>query len=395
MKKIAIVVQRYGMEVTGGAEQYSRMVAERLTSFYDVEVLTSCALDYISWENHYHEGVSDVNGVSVRRFAAERTRDVHEFRKLTEQIIANGSVQAEEIWIDEQGPYCPELINYIDTCKDNYDVFIFITYLYYTTVRGMCKVREKAIFIPTVHDEYAIYFRIFDDIFNSPRAIIFLTEEEQAFTHYLFRNSSIPSNIIGLGIETPDKPDPSAFKAKYGLDEYILYTGRIDRSKNCPELFNYFIEYKKRNPTGLKFVLMGKEFAEIPKHPDIISLGFVNEEDKHNGMAGAKLFVMPSIYESLSIVVLESMALGVPVVINGKCHVVKGHCLKSNAGLYYNDYYEFEGCINYLTSHDDIYSIMSQNSKNYIRTNYHWDDIINKFRGIIEMCNMKDNGVVR
>jgi glycosyltransferase involved in cell wall biosynthesis len=384
LKKIAIVVQRYGEEITGGAEQYARIIAEKLVSLYDVEILTSCALDYVSWDNHYLKGVSNINGVTVKRFTVERFRDINKFKRLREQTVINGNVKAENKWINDQGPYCPKLIEYIDESKDIYDVFIFVTYLYYTTVRGIGKVREKAILIPAAHDEEPIYFKIFDDVFNSPRALIFLTDEERDFTHFLFKNSDIPSDVIGLGIETPEKPDPMRFKAKYGLDNYILYTGRIDIGKRCPELFNFFAEYKKRNPSDLKLVLMGKEFIEIPKHPDIISLGFVSEEDKQDGMAGAKLFILPSVFESLSIVVLESMALGIPVVVNGECDVVKGHSVKSNAGLYFYEYYEFEGCINYLITHEDIYGIMKQNAKRYIEANYRWDVVTERFRSIID-----------
>ena len=47
MEKIAIINQRYGLEVNGGSELYSREIAERLNSNYDVEVLTSCAVVFV------------------------------------------------------------------------------------------------------------------------------------------------------------------------------------------------------------------------------------------------------------------------------------------------------------------------------------------------------------
>lgn len=54
-KKICCVVQRYGMEVNGGAELHCRQISERLTPFYDVEVLTTKAIDYMSWKDEYSE----------------------------------------------------------------------------------------------------------------------------------------------------------------------------------------------------------------------------------------------------------------------------------------------------------------------------------------------------
>ena len=68
MKKIALVNQRYGLEVNGGSEYYTRLIAERLAENYEVEILTTCALNYTTWENHYPEGVEKVNGIPVRRF---------------------------------------------------------------------------------------------------------------------------------------------------------------------------------------------------------------------------------------------------------------------------------------------------------------------------------------
>ena len=386
MKKIAIIVQRYGLEVNGGSELYARLHAEKLSGFYDIEVLTTCALDYTTWENYYPEGLHEVNHVQVRRFAVGKPRNLETFSEINTRLLTNGSgnPQAEQKWIDEQGPYCPQLIRYIDENKDKYDVFIFVTYLYYLTVKAIESVQEKAVLIPTAHDEPYIYFNLFKKVFDCPRAFIFNAEEERALVHKIFKNQNIPEDIVGIGIDIPKDANPTKFRQKYNLREYLLYAGRIDHGKNCPELFDYFAEYKKRNPSDLKLALMGKEIIKVPDHPDIVSLGFVSDEDRSNGMAGAKLFVLPSIYESLSMVVLESMALGVPVVINGKCEVVKGHCLKSNAGLYYNDYYEFEGCINFLLAHDDIYDAMSINAKKYIEKNYRWDVIIDKFRNIIE-----------
>jgi len=209
-------------------------------------------------------------------------------------------------------------------------------------------------------------FKIFEDIFHMPKAFIFLTDEESQLVHNLFRNEYIRYDVLGTGVDLPSDIDDMKFREKYFLDDYIIYVGRIDEGKGCKDLFGYFIEYKKRNNNNLKLVLMGKAVMPVPKHKDIINLGFVSEEEKFNGMAGAKVLIMPSKFESLSMVILESMAINIPVIVNAKCEVLKGHCLKSNAGLYYEDYFEFEGIINYLFNHDDVYEQMKVNAKKYI-----------------------------
>jgi len=386
MKKIAVICQRYGLEVNGGAELYARVLAEQLSPYYEVEVLTTCAVDYTTWENFYPIGIHDVNGLPIRRFPVDCPRNPERFREVSEKMFADerGNREYEELWIDEQGPYSSEFLRYLSENKDTYDVFLFVTYLYYLTVRGIGLVSDKSILIPTAHDEPPIYLDVYRDVFTAPRYLVFNTEEERDFVYGLFRNLQTPGGVFGLGIETPKGIDPQRFREKFGLSNYVVYVGRIDESKNCKVLFEDFLRYKERNPSSLKLILMGKAVMEVPKHPDIVPLGFVSDEDKFDGMAGAKLLLLPSAFESLSLVVLESLALGVPVIVNGGCTVLKGHCQKSNAGLYYHNFYEFEGGLNYLFEHLEAYTALGQNGKQYIAKNYRWEVIIGKFRGMID-----------
>ncbi|MCD7811788.1 MAG: glycosyltransferase family 4 protein [Ruminococcus sp.] len=389
MKKIALVNQRYGLEVNGGSEYYTRLIAERLTSDYEVDVITTKALDYTTWANHYECDEETINGVHVLRFPVERERaaDFNEYNGEYLSYIQSHErdISKEEIWFGKQGPYCPKAIEYIRESRDKYDVFIFVTYLYYLSVKGIPEVADKAIFIPTAHEEPFIHFKTFESIFKLPAAYVFLTDEEKSLVQKLFGCGDIPCGVMGTGVEVPCTPDPDAFRRKFKISgDYIIYVGRIDEGKDCPTLFRYFTEYKKRRPeSGLKLVLMGKQVCEIPKHRDIISLGFVSEEDKFSGISGAKCLVLPSRFESLSISVLEAMTLSVPVIVNGVCDVLKGHCLKSNGGLYYMNYFEFEGILDYIFSHDAEYKLMCGNARAYIRENYEWDVIMKRFRSII------------
>lgn len=391
MKKIALVNQRYGLEVNGGSEYYTRLIAERLIDAFEVDVITTKAMDYTDWENRYTADEEDINGVHVRRFAVEkpRAKDFNEYNGIYLSKIANGnfSEDEEKIWFEKQGPYCPGAIGFIKKNKDNYDAFIFVTYLYYLTVMGMPEVAGKSVFIPTAHEEPFIHFKTFEKLFPLPKAYVFLTDEEKSLVQNLFSETKkIDCRVMGTGVEIPCTPDEAAFRRKFGISEnYIIYVGRIDEGKDCPTLFKYFIEYKKRRPdSSLKLVLMGKAVCDIPKHPDVISLGFVSEEDKFSGISAAKALVLPSKFESLSISVLEAMTLSVPVIVNGVCEVLKGHCTKSNGGLYYMNYFEFEGILDYIFTHDNEYSALCENAANYIEKNYRWDVIMKKFKEVID-----------
>lgn len=385
-KKIAIINQRYGLEVNGGSELYSRQIAERLIAKYDVEVLTSCAVEYVKWSNYYKEGVETINGVTVRRFKTVHERIPKIFSALDSYMLSNpdADVETSDKWIENMGPYCPELVEYVDEHQDEYEAIIVVTYLYYTAVKSIVRIKDKAIFIPTAHQEPFIHFDMYKKVFGAADAFVFLTDEEKELVHAIFHNEDVPYEVMGVGVDVPEHVDSERFKKKYNLDEYIIYVGRIDEGKDCPRLFKYFLEYKKRNKNNLKLVLMGKAVCDIPKSPDIISLGFVSDEDKFDGIKGAKALILPSKFESLSISVLEAMTLSIPVIVNGICDVLKGHCVKSNGGLYYKNYFEFEGCVNYMLEHPEEYKMLCANARKYVEDYFQWDDIMKKFDRIIE-----------
>ncbi|NLH00742.1 MAG: glycosyltransferase family 4 protein, partial [Clostridiales bacterium] len=300
MKRIGMINQRYGLEVNGGSEYYTRLIAERFNGKYEIEILTTTAIDNITWENYYEAGVTNINGVTVRRFPIEHAKDMDAFNEINRQIFENpakATCEQEWKWIEEQGPLSTELVRYVAEHHEEYDAFIVVTYLYYTQIKSLSHVGHKAIFIPTAHEEPFIHFGIFQQLFTLPKAYIFLTDEEKKLVHNLFPVRNIRYDVLGVGVDVPPKVSSGDFRKKFNIDnDYILYVGRIEGGKGFPELFDHFIRYKNRNHNDLKLVLMGKNVVPIPAHPDIISLGFVSEEDKFNGIAGAKVLVQPSLY---------------------------------------------------------------------------------------------------
>jgi glycosyltransferase involved in cell wall biosynthesis len=385
--KIAFVVQRYGLEVNGGSEYHCRLIAELLSHNYQVDVLTTKAIDYMTWENFYENEVEYINNVTVRRFPTDFPRNVKEFNEYSQYIFGNPkrTFYEEMEWMKKQGPVSFELLDYIKNNHHEYKLFVFFTYTYFTTFIGMQLVPEKSILVPTAHDEPHIYLSIYKSFFHLPRHIMFNTLEEREFIHQQFNNGYIGSDIVGVGVNIPNEHlTEEQFRKKFNInDPYIIYVGRIDESKGCKELFEYYLRYTKENQSNLKLVLMGKPVMTVPKHPDIISLGFVSEEEKYGGISGAKFLIMPSKYESLSMVVLESLALKRPVLVNGECEVLKGHCERGNAGLYYSNYSEFQHCINTLKNKNINY-VLGNNGKEYVDITYNWSTIAQKFISLIE-----------
>jgi glycosyltransferase involved in cell wall biosynthesis len=384
--RIALINQRYGEDVAGGSETYTRLLAQKLCQRYDVEILTTCARDHMSWENHYPPGPETVGGIAVRRFLTERTRDMKRFERLSRLLgypaIAPEDRQRE--WIDEQGPYVPGLIRHIRDHRDDFDAFIFVTYLFYTTVYGIREAAGKTMLIPTAHDEPALGLSLYRDVFITPKAIGYLSVEEMAMVHGRFDNGHIPHTVLGCGIDVPQgEKAGAAVKALLGTP-YIAYVGRIEGAKGCTTLFDYFCAYKRRNGGDLRLVLMGNPAMEVPKRDDIAVMGFVSEEDKFAVLGGAKALVLPSRYESLSMAVLEAMAVGTPVVVNGRCDVLRGHCTRSNAGLHYADYFEFEGCLNAILSDEGLRLAMGENGRQYVARQYAWEGIMDRLYNLID-----------
>lgn len=406
MKKIAFIVQRYGIEVNGGAEYYCRVLAERLTGTYEVEVLTSCALEYVTWANWYPAAITTINGVKVNRFPTEYERQAKDHLQYeTERKIKKWSRPEEWhglgwlrmwgralvgktvrryslLWAQHQGPYTPDLITYLERNHGQYDALIFITYLYYPTIAGLNIAPQKSIFIPTAHDETPIYLPVFQRVFHKPRAILFLTSAEKRFVHKQFQNQAIYNDIIGVGIETSDDPPVDSVTVSTINAPYLIYIGRIDKAKGCDVLFDYFIQFKEKSPSALKLVLVGQAFMPIPDHLDVIQAGFVDEALKISLLKGAKALIIPSLHESLSMVTLESFAYGIPVIANEKCEVLKDHVNHSQGGLLFSDYNSFENTIQQILAQNS--HSMAEKGQSYIEQNYTWDKVLARFTKAVD-----------
>ena len=379
-KKILFVVQRYGLEVNGGAELHCRQLAERLKDEYDVSVLTTCAIDYVTWKNEYKEGIEHINGVKVIRKKVDFERNQKKFNKISAKLNnEKDNINLGVEWQEAQGPHSSELIKYLEDHKDDYDVIIFLTYLYYTTYFGLKVAPEKSILIPTAHDEPPIYYSIFNETFNLPKAILYSTTTERDFVNKRFKNDYIESDIVGLGVDINENAQDINLEKTFGIkDDYVVYIGRIDESKGCKEMFEYFLEYKKTYNSNLKLVLAGKSAMEIPRNKDIVTLGFVSEDEKVNLIKKSKLLILPSKFESLSLSTLEAMYLEVPVLLNGQCEVLKKHAILSNGGLYYENKWEFIETLDYLIRNSKIAERMGENGRKYVDVNYKWNIIIKK-----------------
>ena len=384
--KLAVVVHRYGADINGGSELHARYLAERLASHAEVRVLTTCARDYVTWRNELAPGVDSVNGIPVERFEVARERNTIEFSRRSTQCFDDvHSLQDELRWLDSEGPTSPALIRRLRTSRGEFDAVLLFSVRYYQAYHGARAVPHRAVLVPTAEREPSIGLRIFGAVFRGVRAIMYNSLEEQALINAVSSNAHVPGTVVGIGANVPCDSQPARARQKFGLsDPFVLYVGRIDSNKGCAELFDGFRQYLARSDRAVDLVLVGRAVMSIPQHPRIRYLGFVEDDDKFDLLSAAAVLVAPSPYESLSMAALEAWALQRPVLANAACDVLVGHCLRSNAGLFYANPDEFSAALDLLLDDENTARTLGTRGREYFLRHYSWPAIEQKYLTMFE-----------
>ena len=383
--RVAFVVQRAGREVIGGAEALCLQIADRMAQHWETEVLTTCALDYSTWANHYPEGDEEIGGTTVRRFAVDRQRDVSHFDKLSAAIVGRGKAATrteQENWMREQGPISTGLFRHLTENGSNYDAIFFFGYLYATTYFGLPLVRERAVLVPLAHDEWTIHLPMWDSLFAQPAGFVFQTPEERQFLNSRFPRLHLHGRVAGIGIDAPHGVDPAGFRERYDLDcPFLLYLGRVDASKGCGDLLAAFQHLKRCAGARRKLVLMGREVMPVPFDEDVVYLGALSEQEKWNGLAACEWLVMPSPHESLSIALLEGWTVGRPAIVNSRSAVLVGHCRRSSGGLWYDTPEECAALIEEVDA--ETRGILGMQGRAYVQRDYRWERIAASYQATL------------
>jgi glycosyltransferase involved in cell wall biosynthesis len=384
--KLAVIVQRYGQAISGGAELHARYVAQHLARYAEVDVLTTYASDYVTWRNEPWPARERINDVQVYRFPVAHERDLLTFSRRSALVFEHPHSLADELrWLEAEGPTCPELVSHVAAHAASYDFCVFFSYRYYQAYYGIRAAPDRAVLVPTAERDPAIGLALFQPIFRGARGLMYNSPEEQAMIQAVSGNYEVPGVVVGVGSEVPSDPQADRFRQKHGFEgRFAIYVGRIDENKGCQELFDYFERYLSDSHSALSLVLVGQSLLPIPRHPRIRHLGFLDDRDKFDAMAAADLLLVPSYFESLSMVTLESWALGRPVLANGRCDVLRGQCMRSNAGLCYESYPEFRATLQSLEKSRRFRSALGANGRRYFREHYEWPVIERKYLGLFD-----------
>lgn len=390
--RLALVVQRYGDEITGGAEFHCRLVAEHLAPRHHVSVVTTCAQDYVTWANAYRRGICDVGGIAVWRFPVSRSRDPHRFGRLQERVFHRDHDEREALaWLDAQGPHSPAMLDWVRRYRDRFDGWICFSYRYWTTFHVLRAVRGKGILVPTAEPDPAIDLPLYRDNFRTARAIVYNSPEERQMIAERAGVEDVPGDVVGVGIQEPPTASAERFRQRTGIDDpFLLYVGRIDRNKGCDQLFDHFLRAHDRLREALDepplLVLAGTANLEIPEHAGVRYLGRVDEQLKYDALAACAALLMPSFFESLSMVLLEAWAMSRPVLVNGHCDVLQGQVQRSDGGLYYREAGEFVECARLLLGDARLADRLGEAGRRYYERHYVWPVIEAKYERLLRDC---------
>ena len=398
--RLAVVVQRYGAEIAGGSEYLCRLIAEQLARRHEVDVLTTCARDDRTWKNRYPEGDDRIRGVTVRRFANERTRDPEAFAAYSDWIQRHDHAADDEAeWLKQQGPWCPGLQAYLEQHRRDYDAFVFFDCLYAPTVLGLRVDPARSILVPAARDAPALRLDLYREVFSRPAGIAYTTAVERGFLKRRFAVGAKAEETVGCGVDLPpsrlhEKPpsDRSAsplsargavFRRRHRLyGPIVLFGGRVEPGRGCEEMLEYFAGHAESDGDA-SLALMGLKLMPIPNAPHLRLAGLLSETERSEALEAATVVVAPAPSESLSLLALESFAVGTPVLANARSDVLVDHCQRSNAGLYYGGRDEFQACLRLLVRDDDLRAAMGRRGRAYVRANYRWDVVLGKYDRLI------------
>jgi len=384
--RIAVVVQRYGAEILGGAETHAALTAGILARRHDVEVLSTTAGDYHQWKATYPPGVTEVDGIRVRRFPVAHGRapgwgalnrllhegfDSSEFPLLPEaarrahaERVRAWPDALQEAFIRGQGPDAPELHAHLR--RSAYDRVLFVTYLYPTTYDGLAAVApDVACVVPTLHDEPPAYLPVFGRRLRRAR-LLCSTDSEVALVARLYPDGPPAARRIGYGIELPPDPGPS----QSGGRSFLLYAGRIDVHKGVPRLLSWYGALRRLLPDPPRLVLIGEQAMPLRPQEGVEVLGFVPPEEKLRLMRTALALVHLSPYESLGIVVLEALGSRTPVLVHADCEVMVEHCRRSGAGFWLRDAAELAAAVGRLSGDAGLRAALSERGRRYVERQF-------------------------
>jgi glycosyltransferase involved in cell wall biosynthesis len=422
--KFAFVTARYGADITTGPDHACRVLAEQVSSRHDVDVLTTCARNPQSWKNEFSEGTDRVRGALVRRFSVSQSRDEQAFSQFSARVLAGPRTRADELeWLRRAGPWSAGLIDFIRRQHKSYDVLVFFSLCSPVTVAAATLAPERTIVFPYLQLQPALRFDVGAEILSAVRGVGLISGTERQLLRSYMRVTPQHDEVVGVGIDpSPEQSyprhqqDPAdvvvddeataaggeddgpasylegrgvPFRRRHRLyGPFALYGGRVEPDNGCEEMLDYFDTYAASDgDTAL--ALMGVKMMQVPEEPYIRLAGVLPERQRMIACEAADVTIAPSADDLVSQPLLESLAVGTPVLASARNSAAVEHCRRANAGLYYSNRGEFVEALRLMMTNSRLRSRLGENGRIYIRQNFRWDAVLGRFDRLVSKARAR------
>jgi len=423
--KLALITPRYGGEIASGAEYACRLLAEQLSLRHDVEVLTTTARDKRTWKNEYTEGADRIRSVLVRRFAVNQPHEANTFHHFSDRILNAPRSRTEEMeWVRRLGPSAPGLVEHLKRQQRTYDALVFFSLIHWTTVHGIAVAPERSVLFPCLRLGPVLRFGLWRELIASTRAIGLVSGAERKLLHSYIGFSAPREELVGVGIDPShrqayprhqqdpaDEPvgdedtangsdesvDPDDDRADRGIPfrrrhrlygSMVLYGGRIEPDNGCEEMLEYFDAYAA-NDGETALVLMGVKMMKVPDEPYIRQAGVLPDRERMVAYEAADVTIAPGSDDPLALSVLESFAVGTPVLACARNAAAVEHCRRAGAGLYYANRQEFVEALRMLMTRNKLREQLGESGRQYVRQYYRWDAVLGRFERLITLVRAR------
>jgi glycosyltransferase involved in cell wall biosynthesis len=419
--KLAFITPRYGADIATGAEHACWLLAAQVGQRHDVEVLTTCARDARTWKNAAPEGADRVRGVVVRRFAVSQTHDATAFARLGSRLVNQAPIREDELeWVRQLGPWSPGLIDYIKRQHRTYDGLIFFSLWHPPTVEGLGIAPDRSVLFPHAQLQPALRFGLWKDVLSMPRALGLLSEAERTLISEYVHAAAVSQEVVGVGVEaahqqtyprhqqdpadeTVDDDELGAESAEEGGElggsadgrgvpfrrrhrlygSLALYGGRVEPDNGCEEMLEYFDAFTQAGHDAT-LVLMGVKMMRVPGDDGRIRLpGVLPDRERMTAYEAADVLIAPTPDDLLAHPVLESLAVGTPVLASTSSPAAVEHCVRSGGGLYYADRDEFVEALRLLTTDRRLSARLGEAGRVYVRQHFRWEAVLGRFDRLV------------
>jgi glycosyltransferase involved in cell wall biosynthesis len=418
--KFAFISPRYGADITSGADHACRLIAEQLCQRHDVDVLTTCARDARHPRGDYTEGTDRVRGVVVRRFAVSQTHQGQELRPVTDRLLDGPRTRADELdWVRRLGPWSPGLLDYLKRQHRIYDALVFFSLWHPTTVHGVQIAPDRSVLFPHLQLRPALRFGLWEEVLSTPRALGFLSATERRLARAYVRVTPEFEETVGIGVDPPPhqsyprhQQDPAdtlvadaegtrvlpgddegehiylegrgiPFRRRHRLyGRFALYGGRIEPENGSEEMLEYFDSYAAADG-DTTLVLMGARMMKTPDERYFQLPGVLPDRERMVAYEAADITIAPAADDLIAQSLLESFAVGTPVLASARNEAAVEHCRRANAGLYYANRDEFVEAMRLLFTNTRLRERLAANGRDYALQNYRWEAVLGRFDRLI------------